>query len=177
MESTVRASVRALGLLLIGVAAWGGVVAFVGPSFGFRLGNTTAAWVWNESHATLHFAPGVAGLIGGLLMLIATTRAMERVGGVLALTSGAWFLIGPSLEPLWHSGATTATLGSSGSTTMRVLEGIGYQYGTGAVMVALAAFALGLLAPGPVAARATTPAPTGTRRRPRRPSFRHVSNA
>jgi hypothetical protein len=109
-------------------------------------------------------------------MLVATTPAIERLGGLLALMSGVWFLIGPSLEPLWHSGAATATIGSSGSTAMRVLEGIGYQYGTGAVMVALAAFAFGMLVPAPVAARATTPAAAATRRRPR-PSFRHISNA
>lgn len=180
MEFLVRLGSRGLGLLLIGVAAWGGIVAFAGPTFDFTMGQTTTAWAWNQSHATLHFAPGLAGVLGGLLMLSARRWALERLGALLVLVSGIWFLIGPTLEPLWHSGSlsTSGPLGSSGSTTMRVLEGIGYQYGTGAVMSILSAFALGLLALAPAAVAANEPAAsTGEQRRARRFSFRHASHA
>jgi hypothetical protein len=161
---------------LTAVAAWGGIVVFVGPTFDFLMGNTTEPWVWNQNHATLHFAPGVAGMLGGLLLLAATTRGMERLGGLIALATGVWFVIGPSLEPLWQSSVGSAdAIGASGSTTMRVLEAIGYQYGTGAVMVMLAAFALGLLATAPaVVAPAPAQETAPRRRRPR--LFRHVSH-
>lgn len=97
---------------------------------------------------------------------------------MLALASGIWFLIGPTLEPLWHSdgGSTAALAGSSGSTAQRVLEGIGYHYGVGAVMVMLAAFVLGMLALAPAAVRQMAPPPTQEPRRPRI-SFRRASHA
>jgi hypothetical protein len=132
------------------------------------MAGTTEAWVWNPSQATLHLAPAVGGMLGGLLMVVGTSRA---------LASGLWFLLGPSLEPLWHNGAVNGALGPSGSTTVRVLEAVGYKYGTGAVMVALAAFALGLLTPAPaIAAPTEKPARSSTRKRTRF-SFRHPSHA
>jgi len=141
------------------------------------MAGTTEAWVWNPSQATLHLAPAVGGMLGGLLMLVGTSRAVQRLGGLLALASGLWFLLGPSLEPLWHNGAVNGALGPSGSTTVRVLEAVGYKYGTGAVMVALAAFALGLLTPAPaIAAPTEKPARSSTRKRTRF-SFRHPSHA
>lgn len=141
-----RASARALGIAIAGVAAWGGVIAYVGPTFDFDLGSTSSAWVWSRSHTTLHLAPGICGLVGGLLLLLGGLRT-ARVGAVLGIVSGAWFLIGPTVEPLWQpNGDTTGATGTTGSTTMRVLEGIGYHYGTGLVLVLLSALALGLLA-------------------------------
>jgi hypothetical protein len=166
MTTRADMSSRALGFLLVGIAAWGGVVAFVGPTFDFRIRNVMNSWIWNENHAALYFAPGLVGVVGGLLILTATRRAPARLGGLLALVSGSWFLIGPTLEPLWRSASMSAsgTIGASGSTGFRALEGIGYHYGTGAVMVALSMFALGLLASAPVTAPAAvepeTTAPT-----------------
>jgi hypothetical protein len=180
MTSRVGMTSRVLGFVLVGVAAWGGIVAYVGPTFDFDMGNTMKPWVWNQSHWTLHLAPGVVGVVGGLLMLAATRRAPEALGAFMALVSGAWFIVGPTLEPLWQHGGPSATIGASGSTTLRVLEGIGYQYGTGAVMVMLSAFALGLLALAPVSSTAAAPdtATTGITPGPRpRLSRHHASHA
>lgn len=146
-----------LGLLVALVAAWGGIVAFAGPSFHFYMGNT-AAWTWTESRATLHFAPAIAGILGGLLLLIGATRPIQQLGSLLGITAGIWFVIGPSLEPLWTSsgggsmgmGGTMAMGGSHmQSKTMQALEAIGYHYGTGVVLATLAAIALGLLVAAP----------------------------
>lgn len=145
MESP-RASARLVGIVIAAVAAWGGVVAYVGPTFDFNLGSTTRAWVWSQSHTTLHLGPGICGLVGGLLLVLGGWR-LARLGAVLGIVSGAWFLVGPTIEPLWQAnGDTSGTTGSAGSTSMRVLEGIGYHYGTGLVLVLLSALALGLLA-------------------------------
>ena len=183
MTSTTRLTCRGTGLLLVGIAAWGGIVAFVGPTFDFTMANTTSSWVWNESHATMHFAPGLVGVVGGLLLLTAPRAAIARLGALLAVVSGTWFVIGPTLEPLWHRGGvnTSGTIGSTGSTTMRALEGIGYHYGTGAAMVLLSAFAFGVLALVPVmstgAAPATEPRTTEQLPRPQRFSRHHATHA
>ena len=164
--SPTRGSARVLGLLVALVAAWGGIVAFAGPSFQFYMGNT-AAWTWTQSRATLHFAPAIAGILGGLLLLIGATRPIQQLGSLLGITAGIWFVIGPSLEPLWtsssggsmrmgHIGGSMAMGGAQmQSKTMQALEAVGYHYGTGAVLATLAAIALGLLAAAPalVAAR------------------------
>jgi len=180
VDLVTRAGTRGLGLLAAAVAAWGGIVAFVGPSFNFELGDTHEAWVWNKSHAIMHFAPGVAGVVGGLLLLAAVPWALGRLGALLALAAGVWFVIAPTLEPLWGTsgGGTSALYGSSGSTTMRVLEGIGYHYGTGVVLILLSSLALGLLALAPrtvVAAGPETEAVAEQRRRPIWP--RHARHA
>ena len=165
--SSTRASARALGLLVALVAAWGGIVAYAGPSFHFYMGNT-AAWAWTESRATLHFAPAIAGILGGLLLLIGRTRPMQQLGSLLGITAGIWFVIGPSLEPLWtsssggsmamgHMGASTGMGAHMQSKTMQALEAIGYHYGTGVVLATLAALALGLLAAASAVAAAGEP--------------------
>ena len=170
------ATTRITGLLLLLAAAWGGIVAYVGPTFDFYLGDTTRAWVWNQSHWTLHAAPAVVGVAGGVLLLLGTPWALARLGAVLGLVSGAWFVVGPTVEPLWHSsaGGTSGLIGPSGSTLYRVLEAIGYHYGTGVVIVMLASFALGLLAFAPRTVAAAQPV---AREPEPRPSFRRARPA
>jgi hypothetical protein len=171
-----RPGAYGVGFFMMCVAAWGGVVAFAGPSFDFVIEPTTKSWVWNEAHATLYVAPAVAGVVGALLVLGGPTYAVQRLGALLGVASGIWFVIGPSVEPLWHSSSiAAATVGPSGSTTMRVLEAIGYHFGTGVVMAALAAFALGLCTPpSPDLPRPATSGSPADRQR--RFSFRHISH-
>jgi hypothetical protein len=137
------------------VAAWGGIVAYAGPTFDFTMGNT-AAWTWTQGRATLHFAPALAGILGGLLLLVGRTRPIQQLGSLLGVTAGIWFVIGPSLEPLWTSGSGgsmsmghSMSMGGMQSETKQALEAIGYHYGTGAVLATLAAIALGLLVAAP----------------------------
>jgi hypothetical protein len=166
---TPRFGVRVLGLLILLIGIWGGIVPFVGPLFHFKMGNT-GAWTWTESRGTLHVAPAIAAVVGALLLL-GGTRAAQSLGGLLSLVAGIWFVIGPSLEPLWTSssgggmhmmGGGMTGMQGTGSKTKQALEAIGYHYGTGAVIAALAAFALGLLL-----ARAEA-APEAVRERERR---------
>jgi hypothetical protein len=67
---------------------------------------------------------------------------MARLGGLIAMLGGAWFVLGPIFHPLWSSGTGIKT---SGSKWMQVLQQLGYHYGTGIVILALAAFALGAM--------------------------------
>jgi hypothetical protein len=136
-----------IGVLVIGVAAWGGIVPFVGPTFDFDMGGTTRAWVWTQSHWTLHLTPAVVGIVGGLLIMFTHGRAGRVAGALLTILAGVWFVIGPTLAPLWqHSGITTGgSVGPTGTRTVRVLEGIGYHYGTGVVLMLLGTMALAFL--------------------------------
>jgi hypothetical protein len=155
----MRRSLGALGVLVIAVSAWGGIVAYVGPTFDFDTGSTTTAWVWTQSHWTLMLTAGVVGIVGGILMMAPVGVAVARLGAALALVAGGWFVLGPTLAPLWqHGGITTSgSDGVSGSRTQRVLEGVGYHYGTGTVLMLLGALALVLLASVP--AVVTEPVP------------------
>jgi len=164
-----------LGGLVIGVSIWGGLVPYVGPTFDFDMGSTTKAWMWTQSHWTLHLAPAVVGIVGGLLMLLPGRLATRRIGSILALVAGGWFVLGPTLAPLWqHGGVTTSgSDGVTGSRTVRVLEGVGYHNGTGVTLMLLGAIALGLLAAPAPAPAETEPSPTpgeDTRVRPRLPA-------
>src|SRR5439155_5424929 len=64
------------------------------------------------------------------------------LGGWLAVTAGAWFVIGPSLSLTWESGAGPIGRPLLGPTR-QMLELVGYFYGLGALIIALGAFAVG----------------------------------
>lgn len=136
----MRTRVRMSAIAIVIVGAWGALVPFAGPSFGYKMGST-AAWTWTESHATLHLLPGVFAVFGGLLML---GKARARLGATLALLGGAWFVIAPTLHPLWTSSKPMMMMG--GTELSSALSGLGYHYGTGVVIAVLAAYALGVLA-------------------------------
>lgn len=153
----MTARVRAVGIAVVLVGAWGALIPFVGPLFGYRMGNVTA-WTWSESHATLHLVPGVVALVGGVLMLGAARRR-ARLGALLALLGGAWFILGPTFHPAWASENGMMMMG--GSVWSGIASSLGYHYGTGVVIGALGAYALGVLASvTPVAARGTTAVPS-----------------
>ena len=72
------AGTKIVGILVIAVSAWGGIVPFVGPTFDFNMGSTTKAWVWTESHWTLHLVPAVLGIAAGLRLLVPRSAATRR---------------------------------------------------------------------------------------------------
>ncbi len=132
-------STRAAGLLILVLGAWGALVPFVGPYFHFALG-PTRSWTWTSGRLWLSVLPGIAAVIGGLMLLSAGPRPTGKIGALLALAAGIWFAIGPDLSLLWNSsGAEGAAHGSVG---VRALEAITYHTGLGVAIAALAAFAL-----------------------------------
>lgn len=144
-ETTGRKEVRRVAIPLVIVGIWGGIVPFAGPSFHYSMGGG-GSWVWSESHATLHLAPAIAAVIGALVLLGGRRRGVLRAGGLVAMVGGIWFVIGPSLQPLWAgSGSGSGMMMMGGSAGKSALESIGYHYGTGVIITALAAFALGML--------------------------------
>ena len=60
----------------------------------------------------------------------------------MALAGGAWFVLGSEFSRLW----TTPPPDGTGSDWMVIATNLGYHEGLGLMIVALSAFALGLLA-------------------------------
>lgn len=140
-------STRAAGFFIVILGIWGGLVPFVGPYFHFALG-PDKSWTWTSGRLWLSVLPGVVAILGGLMLLGAGPRLSGKLGALLALAAGIWFAIGPPMSLLWNaSGAQGAAHGSTG---VRVLEMLTYHSALGAVMAALAGYAL----PGFVTRRA-----------------------
>src|SRR2546422_652805 len=146
------------GVLLVLLGLWGGLVPFVGPYFNYQIG-TTATWDWSADRLWLSVLPGAAAVLGGLIMLNSVRRASASFGALLALAGGLWFVLGPTTSMLWNHGVI-ATGPAFGATGTRVLEWIGFFFGTGALITLLASYGLGFLAALPVTGEAV-PAGTG----------------
>ena len=87
-------------------------------------------------------------VIAGLLLLRAATRAAGILAGWLGVIAGAWFVVGPAVSMTWESG--TGPIGRPlFGPTRQMLELVGYFYGLGALIVAVAAFSMGRFGPRP----------------------------
>jgi hypothetical protein len=129
------------GLLIVLLGIWGALIPFVGPYFDYSFGANTT-WHYTSDRLWLDILPGVAAIVGGLLLLTAATRVAGVVGGWLALLSGAWYGIGPAMSMTWESGQGPIGRPLFGSTR-QMLELLGYFYGLGALIIALAGFSIG----------------------------------
>jgi hypothetical protein len=145
-----RSTGAVAGLLIVLLGIWGVLIPFVGPYFDYSFG-VNSTWHYTTDRLWLDILPGVVALLGGLLLLFATTRAAGMLGGWLAVLAGAWFVIGPAVSLTWERGSGPIGPPLYGSTR-RALESIGYFYGLGALIIALAAFATGRFASRPALA-------------------------
>lgn len=133
------------GTLLVVLGIWGAIIPFVGPYFNYAFG-VTAPWFFTWDRLWLNILPGAAVFLGGLILGPSANRASGGFGAWLALTGGIWFTVGPVISQLWRAGGPGAPIGEPlGATWWQMLEQIGYFYGLGALVTALAAFALGRL--------------------------------
>src|SRR5947209_11004764 len=132
-------STRFVGLLLVALGAWGGLVPFVGHYFHFALG-PDKSWDWTTARLYLDVLPGVATVLGGLILMGAGPRGSARLGALLALAGGIWFAIGPEISQLRHAGGAQGA--GHGSAHRQMLEMLTYHTGLGVVIAALAAYAL-----------------------------------
>jgi hypothetical protein len=136
---------RASGCLLILLGAWGALVPFVGPYFGYAY-TPDKTWMYNSGRLYLSVLPGAAAVLGGLLMFI--SPRITALGGLLAALGGAWFVIGVPVLAVARPGTgpgspATASGAMFGPATMHLLENIGFFSGLGALIVFVAAVALG----------------------------------
>lgn len=139
------ATSRASGFLLILLGAWGGLVPFIGPYFGYFYGPNTT-WLYNSDRLYLSVLPAAAAFVGGLILL-AMPRA-GAAGALLAALGGAWFVVGASVLTVARPGTGPGAPGTASGAmfspaTMHLLENIGFFSGLGIVIVFVGAVALG----------------------------------
>ncbi|HEX5348874.1 MAG TPA: hypothetical protein VFW64_17480 [Pseudonocardiaceae bacterium] len=140
-----RSRGAASGFLLVLLGVWGAVIPFVGPYFGYTFG-VTVPWFFTYDRLWLNILPGIAVFVGGLILGPSTNRASGGLGAWLALVGGIWFTIGPVISQLWRVGGLAAPIGEPlGPNSLQMLEQLGYFYGLGALITALAGVALGRL--------------------------------
>lgn len=166
-----RSRGAASGFLLVLLGIWGALVPFIGPYLNFAI-SPDQPWVWSDARGWLEVLPGAVAVLGGLLLLASRNRVTAMLGGWLAALAGAWFVVGRSV-------ASTLTIGGDPGAPIAVADAkrlaieLAYFYGLGALIVFVAAVALGRLsvrsardvefaqaAPAPA-----VPKPTSTERR------------
>jgi hypothetical protein len=132
------------GVLLIIFGAWAAIVPFIGPYLNFAYTpSTNTAWIWTESRGWFEVAPGAAAFAGGVLLLISTNRAIAILGAWLGVAGGAWLIVGPSLTDVLNK--SIGTPDPTSSTNVQALEELFFFYGVGALILFVAAVALGRL--------------------------------
>ncbi len=99
------------------------------------------AWVLTTSRLVRHVIPGVAVILGGLMLF---SRATRGLGVALAVVGGAWMTVAP---------VVLGRVSGEPPALIDVLRPLAYHYGTGLLITALAAFALGRLSKARTAER------------------------
>ena len=130
------------GLLLVVLGAWAALVPFIGPYFDFAYTPApNLAWMWTAERGYMEVAPGVAAVVGGLILLFSTSRVMAIFGAWLGVAGGAWLILGPPL-----AGYLSVDLGQpdpASDLRVRTLESLFFFYAIGAAILFVASFALG----------------------------------
>jgi hypothetical protein len=132
----------ASGILLVLLGAWGALIPFIGPYFDFSYTPDTA-WTWTSARGWLEVLPGAATFVGGLLLLLSSSRAMTMLGAWLGIAGGAWFIVGPDLQRAWNIGSPGVPAGTSDG--IHAAETLVMFSGLGAIILFLAAAAFGRL--------------------------------
>ncbi|HET6865705.1 MAG TPA: hypothetical protein VFH80_07270 [Solirubrobacteraceae bacterium] len=129
------------GLLIIVLGVWGGLIPFIGPYFHYSFGGDQT-WHFTMQRLWLDILPGAVAVLGGFMLMTASSRIGGLTAGWVALVAGAWFVVGPAVALLWDQNIY-AIGAPHGGSVRRMLEWVGYFGGLGAVIVGLAAFAMG----------------------------------
>lgn len=134
----------ASGVLLIVLGAWGALIPFVGPYFGYAF-TPDRAWTYTSGRLVLSVLPGALVVLGGLMVL--ASEGTAAIGGFFAAIGGAWFVLGAPIMAVIAHGygpGTPVTTGSAvAPSTMGLLEHLGFYWGLGVLIVFLGALALG----------------------------------
>src|SRR5215472_13399416 len=129
------------GLLLILLGIWGGLVPLVGPYVHYAY-TPDKAWTVTSGRAWLEFAPAAAAVVGGILLLVSRLRPLALMGATLAALSGAWFVLGSTVARFWTQNPPAQGT-PVGSAVAQAAEQIGFYTGLGAVIICVAAVAIG----------------------------------
>lgn len=137
-------SVAGMAMLATLMGAWAGIVAFVGPDFGFRP-TSASTWQWTTDNWLLHLIPGAVAVGAGLIMMsmararTAASRGLIRLAVLAMMAAGTWLVIGPALWPVFES---SQPYGPATSARLSFAHQVGANLGPGLILVALAAMIL-----------------------------------
>ena len=128
------------------ISAWGALIPFVEPIFGFHATGTPSLR-WNAAHTLLAVVPGAVGVVMGFVVLWAASQvAVGRIritlvwAGLITILSGAWFIIGPRAWPV----ITTHGVYFAPVPPLRgLLYQVGYALGTGVILVVCGGYVMG----------------------------------
>lgn len=135
-----RSRGAASGFILILLGIWGAAAPFVGPYLDFAFNPSQE---WSAARGWLEVLPGVATIVGGSLLLVSRNRVTAMLGGWLTVVAGAWFVVGRAVSGPLALGDVGAPVAPTDG--QRLWLELSYFHGLGALIVFLAAFALGRL--------------------------------
>ena len=162
-----RVGLGTAGFVALLVSAWGAVVPYVGPLFGFSA-DGAGSWHWSLAHSMLFLVPGAAGVLLGLFVIaesrgvtVGKGRLSLAAAGALLILCGAWFAIGSYAWPVLTNSGTYF----SSATHLRFLTyELGYSVGVGLVLVMCGSFVVGWASRhSPKSAVVAEPAPASPR--------------
>jgi hypothetical protein len=136
----LRVGVTGLSMAVLG--AWGAIVAFVGPEFGYHA-TEASSWQWTTTNWLLHLVPGAMALVAGLMILGLSPSVRVRgalgLAALMAIVAGAWFVIGPALWPWFESSPAYGPATSAGTS---FVNQVGANLGVGVLVSILGGMAL-----------------------------------
>ncbi len=144
---TSRGRGSVCGLLLILLGGWAGIAPFAGPvlRFGYAPDH---AWGYTQGRVYLSAVPGGLVVLAGLIVMMTRSRGFGGFCAAVAALAGAWLIAGAALVrllPASVSGSVTtgAVLGAGAHRAL--LTSLAFFAGPGALIVFVAALALGRL--------------------------------
>ena len=142
--ATVRpAGLGFVGLSIVLLGAWAGIVGYVGPDFGYNA-TTTVAWSWTTTNWLLHLLPGAVAFVAGLMVLFdarapVASRGLLAMAGALTIAAGAWLVIGPVAAHVFES---SPVYGPSTASLAALANKVGADLGPGLLLAAFGAMSL-----------------------------------
>jgi len=131
------------GAAAVMVGAWAGLVPYVGHALHYSA-DGSATWTWNLQHGLLSLLPGALAIVGGAMLVAVGWVRRERASaiqtaGLAGATaflglSAVWFLIGPSVWPIYFS--SHVLIAASPVRTFANL--LGYYLAEGFILAAIA---------------------------------------
>ena len=147
VASIPRSRGAVCGLLMILLGLWGGLAPFIGPYIHFGFG-PDKAWQYTSGRLYLSAIPGVAALLGGVMVLATRHRGVGISGGLLGALGGAWFVVGGGfvVSVLKNNSVKIGTPLRSANMAAPLqdyLEGAALFFGVGVLILFVAALAVG----------------------------------
>jgi hypothetical protein len=131
-------------LLALVLSAWAGIVAFVGPTFGFSADGSTS-WTWNQVHVLGAFVPGAVGVLACAMILTSARRPVGHQSsfvlgtwGFALFLCGAWLTVTPVVWPV-----LVGTYFHAASPTMTLAYWMAYSSGPGVLLAGFGTFVMG----------------------------------